>query len=135
MSARRLVFSLALLVVTLPVLAADKPPGEKASITTKVLKAGAAVLQSNAPVKQLDIYLVGFHPMLLTCTSWSRANALLSLPPAATSRPMAESGNSLFSPDSMRSCRARHRSFANSIQASGMIESSSEAAKLLSTRF
>jgi len=63
MSARRLVFSLALLVVTLPVLAADKPPGEKASTTTKVLKAGAAVLQSNAPVKQLDIYLVGFHPM------------------------------------------------------------------------
>jgi hypothetical protein len=63
MLARRLVFSLALLIVTLPVLAADKPPGEQASTTTKALKAGAAVLQSNAPVKQLDVYLVGFHPM------------------------------------------------------------------------
>jgi hypothetical protein len=39
------------------------PAGESKSTKTKALEAGAKVLQSNAPVKGFDIYLVGFHPM------------------------------------------------------------------------
>src|SRR5690606_34897347 len=41
----------------------DEPPGADKSTTTRVLETGAALLQSNAPVEQLDIHLVGFHPM------------------------------------------------------------------------
>jgi hypothetical protein len=40
-----------------------KPAGSPQSRGTKVLKAGAKALQNTDPVKQLDIYLVGFHPM------------------------------------------------------------------------
>ena len=39
------------------------PTGEPKSAKTKILETGAHLLQSNAPVKALDIYLVGFHPM------------------------------------------------------------------------
>jgi hypothetical protein len=39
------------------------PPGTTKTTTTEVLEGGAKVIQSNRPVTQLDIYLVGFHPM------------------------------------------------------------------------
>lgn len=39
------------------------PVGEGKSAKTKTLEAGAKALQSNAPVKGFDVYLVGFHPM------------------------------------------------------------------------
>ena len=39
------------------------PTGESKSGKTKILETGAKLLQSNAPVKGFDIYLVGFHPM------------------------------------------------------------------------
>src|ERR1051325_6973784 len=39
------------------------PPGEEKSTKTLMLETGAKVLQSNAPVQVMDIYLVGFHPM------------------------------------------------------------------------
>lgn len=39
------------------------PAGEAKSAETKALAAGAKVLQSNAPLKPFDVYLVGFHPM------------------------------------------------------------------------
>jgi len=39
------------------------PPGQPASTATDILAAGAAALQTDAPPDQLDIYLVGFHPM------------------------------------------------------------------------
>jgi hypothetical protein len=39
------------------------PAGEGKSTKTKMLEAGAMLLQSNAPLNGFDIYLVGFHPM------------------------------------------------------------------------
>jgi len=39
------------------------PPGAETSAKTDVLATGAAALQSNAPLGNMDIYLVGFHPM------------------------------------------------------------------------
>lgn len=42
---------------------AASPPGAPESAKTNVLEAGAKVLQRDAPTAQLDIYLVGFHPM------------------------------------------------------------------------
>lgn len=39
------------------------PVGEAKSVKIRTLEAGAKALQSNAPVKGFDIYLVGFHPM------------------------------------------------------------------------
>ena len=39
------------------------PTGESKSGKTEILETGAKLLQSNAPVKGFDIYLVGFHPM------------------------------------------------------------------------
>ncbi len=39
------------------------PEGSPESAATKTLAAGAKVIQDNAPVKQFDAYLVGFHPM------------------------------------------------------------------------
>ena len=39
------------------------PVGESKSAKVRTLEAGAKMLQSNAPVKGFDIYLVGFHPM------------------------------------------------------------------------
>ncbi|CCJ72437.1 Putative outer membrane or secreted lipoprotein [Cronobacter condimenti 1330] len=41
----------------------DTPPGASKTTHTNLLETGAAVLQSNAPLKGFDIYLVGFHPM------------------------------------------------------------------------
>ena len=57
------------LAASASVVLADKtepkvtPPGDKASAKTHVLKSGAAVLQSDAPVTGMDVYLVGFHAM------------------------------------------------------------------------
>jgi hypothetical protein len=42
---------------------APQPPGGDTSARTRSLELGAKVLQGNAPVKALDIHLVGFHPM------------------------------------------------------------------------
>lgn len=39
------------------------PQGTAESTKTKVLEAGAAALQSSAPLGGMDVYLVGFHPM------------------------------------------------------------------------
>lgn len=39
------------------------PPGRDESTTTDALEAGAAVLQTDAPLGAMDVYLVGFHPM------------------------------------------------------------------------
>lgn len=39
------------------------PPGDKPSPKTHVLKSGAPVLQTDAPVTGMDVYLVGFHAM------------------------------------------------------------------------
>lgn len=39
------------------------PVGETKTAKVRTLEAGAKVLQSNAPVKGFNIYLVGFHPM------------------------------------------------------------------------
>lgn len=40
-----------------------EPPGRDESTTTEALEAGAAVLQTGAPLGEMDVYLVGFHPM------------------------------------------------------------------------
>ena len=37
--------------------------GAEKSPTTKMLEMGAKVLQTEAPLNDMDIYLVGFHPM------------------------------------------------------------------------
>src|SRR3954471_7397682 len=39
------------------------PPGVASSTKSDVLAAGAAALQTNAPLSGMDVYLVGFHPM------------------------------------------------------------------------
>ncbi|QJR82889.1 OBAP family protein [Alteromonas pelagimontana] len=39
------------------------PPGQDESTVTDALEIGAAVLQNNAPLTGMDVYLVGFHPM------------------------------------------------------------------------
>lgn len=39
------------------------PAGESKDTKTRVLEAGARVLQGNAPLAGFDVYLVGFHPM------------------------------------------------------------------------
>src|SRR4051812_17998761 len=41
----------------------NQPEGQPQSPSTKGLEAGAKALQDLTPVKQFDIYLVGFHPM------------------------------------------------------------------------
>jgi hypothetical protein len=60
-------------VALLPVLAfgiaadavaqAQEPPGEDKTARTRALEAGAKILQRNAPLGPMDVYLVGFHPM------------------------------------------------------------------------
>jgi hypothetical protein len=40
-----------------------EPAGADTTAKTDVLKTGAAVLQTNAPLAGMDVYLVGFHPM------------------------------------------------------------------------
>jgi hypothetical protein len=42
---------------------ATAPAGRDERAGTAVLEAGAKVLQSNAPVAGMDVYVVGFHPM------------------------------------------------------------------------
>lgn len=42
---------------------ATAPAGEAKTPKTRILEAGAKLLQSNAPINSFDIYLVGFHPM------------------------------------------------------------------------
>ncbi len=39
------------------------PPGTDETTKTRVLEAGAGVLQDNAPLESMDVYLVGFHPI------------------------------------------------------------------------
>ncbi len=39
------------------------PAGEPKTAKTRLLEAGAILLQSTTPLKSFDIYLVGFHPM------------------------------------------------------------------------
>ena len=62
----RLALMLALTFGLLPHAAsqqAAKPPGEDKTPKTRVLEAGAKVLQRNSPLGPMDVYLVGFHPM------------------------------------------------------------------------
>jgi hypothetical protein len=40
-----------------------EPPGAPKTGTTRVLEAGAKVLQTNSPLGPMDVYLVGFHAM------------------------------------------------------------------------
>ena len=40
-----------------------RPSGAETTAKTDVLKAGAAALQGSAPLSEMDVYLVGFHPM------------------------------------------------------------------------
>lgn len=42
---------------------ASAPPGEDKTLKTRVLEAGAKLLQSSTPLEPMDVYLVGFHPM------------------------------------------------------------------------
>ncbi len=42
---------------------AAQPPGADKSLKTRVLEAGAKLLQSSNPLAPMDVYLVGFHPM------------------------------------------------------------------------
>ena len=39
------------------------PPGREESATTDALETGSALLQTDAPLDGMDVYLVGFHPM------------------------------------------------------------------------
>lgn len=39
------------------------PLGEDKTASTKMLETGARMLQTNAPVAVMDVYLVGYHPM------------------------------------------------------------------------
>jgi hypothetical protein len=41
-----------------------EPAGEESTPKEEALKAGAEVLQGNEPTDKLDIYLVGFHPLV-----------------------------------------------------------------------
>src|SRR5690606_9655410 len=40
-----------------------QPAGSQETASTKTLEAGAKAMQSSYPVSQMDIYMVGFHPM------------------------------------------------------------------------
>jgi hypothetical protein len=40
-----------------------RPPGADETAETRMLEAGAAVLQTHAPLGPMNVYLVGFHPM------------------------------------------------------------------------
>jgi hypothetical protein len=41
----------------------EQAPGEARTPTTRALETGAEVMQDVAPVSQIGVYLVGFHPM------------------------------------------------------------------------
>jgi hypothetical protein len=55
--------ALAVTACTSSVSSPVSPPGDAESTKTTALKAGAAALQTNAPLSGMDVYLVGFHPM------------------------------------------------------------------------
>jgi hypothetical protein len=40
-----------------------EPSGADTTVKTDALKAGAAALQGQAPLRGMDVYMVGFHPM------------------------------------------------------------------------
>ena len=40
-----------------------RPPGSDKSPRTRALEAGARLLQQHAPLRPMDVYLVGFHPL------------------------------------------------------------------------
>jgi hypothetical protein len=40
-----------------------EPSGAATTVKTEALKAGAAALQGQAPLRGMDVYIVGFHPM------------------------------------------------------------------------
>ena len=40
-----------------------RPPGNDKSPRTRALEAGARLLQQQAPLRPMDVYLVGFHPL------------------------------------------------------------------------
>ena len=65
MKSVRHTFLLSLALLLTPFLAFPedtKPAGQESSTTTKVLEAGADVLQNDEPIDQISIYMVGFHP-------------------------------------------------------------------------
>ena len=41
----------------------SRPPGDDKTVKTRLLEAGAKLLQSSNPLEPMDVYLVGFHPM------------------------------------------------------------------------
>jgi hypothetical protein len=41
----------------------DPPPGDEKTLETRTLELGARVLQGTTPAEELDIHLVGFHPL------------------------------------------------------------------------
>lgn len=41
----------------------SSPPGSDKTAKTRTLEAGARLLQGQAPLRPMDVYLVGFHPM------------------------------------------------------------------------
>ena len=59
----------ALLACLVPPVLADQapdtvePPGSEKTMKTRALETGAHILQSTAPLRPFNIYLVGFHPM------------------------------------------------------------------------
>jgi hypothetical protein len=63
-------YSTGALVLSVLILAAacsetepvSEPAGAPKGVKTKALETGAALLQTNAPLAPMDVYLVGFHP-------------------------------------------------------------------------
>lgn len=65
---RNTLMTLAVMALPLQLLAAEvaplmRPPGDKTSPKTAVLKAGAAILQTNSPLDPMNVYLNGVHAM------------------------------------------------------------------------
>ncbi|KLJ01659.1 OBAP family protein [Luteimonas sp. FCS-9] len=48
---------------TAPTAPAVDPPGASGTAATRTLEAGARALQGTAPLRDMDIHIVGFHPM------------------------------------------------------------------------
>lgn len=64
MSSPRFFFLVALAAVAAAIAQPeDTPPGAPKSGSTRVLEAGAKLLQGNSPLAPMDIHLVGFHPL------------------------------------------------------------------------
>lgn len=61
----RRILSVAAVVASISGAYADSelPPGSDKTGTTRVLEAGAAILQTDSPVDAMNIHLVGIHPM------------------------------------------------------------------------